>query len=79
MSDGVNGATAQKQLAVAAEKRGDDVSEDTVLAGEKRYAITTEQGVLLLVTVWDGGRALELNSASPCFNLPSDFDRPRTF
>ena len=79
LSDGVNGATAQKQLAVAAEKRGDDVREDTVLTGDKRYSITTEQGVLLLVTVWDGGRALELNSASPCFNLPSDFDRPRTF
>lgn len=77
--DGVDGATAQKQLAVAAEKRGDDVSEDTVLIGDKRYSITTEQGVLLLVTVWDEGRAIELNSASPCFDLPSDFDRPRTF
>jgi hypothetical protein len=79
LSDGVDGATAQEQLAVAAEKRGDDVSEDNVLTGDKRYSITTAQGVLLLVTVWDGGRALELNSASPCFKLPSDFDRPRTF
>ncbi|WP_139200705.1 hypothetical protein [Curtobacterium sp. MMLR14_010] len=79
LSDGVDGATAQKQIAVAAEKRGDDVSDDTVLTGDKRYSITTGQGVLLLVKVWDGGRALELNSASPCFDLPSDFDRPRTF
>jgi hypothetical protein len=79
LSDGVDGATAQKQLADAAEKRGDDVSEDTVLAGDKRYSITTDQGVLLLVTVWDEGRAIEVNSASPCFDLPSDFDKPRTF
>ena len=79
LSDGMHGATAQKQLAVAAEKRGDDVSEDTVLNGDKRYSITTGQGVLLLVTVWDEGQAIELNSASPCFNLPADFDKPRTF
>ena len=79
LSDGVDGAAAQKQLAAAAEKRGDDVSEDTVLTGDKRYSITTGQGVLLLVTVWDEGQAIELNSASPCFNLPADFDKPRTF
>jgi hypothetical protein len=79
LNDGVDGATAQKHLALAAEKGGDDVSEDTVLTGDKRYSITTGQGVLLLVTVWDEGRAIELNSASPCFDLPSDFDKPRTF
>ncbi|MCY1694850.1 hypothetical protein [Curtobacterium sp. SL109] len=79
LGDGVDGATAQKQIAVAAKKRGDDVSLDTVLAGGKRYSSTTEQGVLLLVTVWDEGRAIEVNSASPCFDPPSDFDKPRTF
>ena len=79
LSDGVDGATAQKQIAGAAEELGDNVSEDTVLTGDKRYSIVTGQGVLLLVTVWDEGRAIELNSASPCFDLPSDFDKPRTF
>lgn len=79
LSDGVSGGEAQEAIAAAAKKRGDDVSEDKLLSGERRYSITTDRQVQLLVTVWEKGTVIDIDSASPCFKLPDDFRRPRTF
>jgi hypothetical protein len=79
LSDGVNGSKAQETIAVAAKERGDEVEEDKLLSGRRRYSISTDEGVRLLVTVWEQGTVIDIDSASPCFKLPDDFRRPRTF
>ncbi|MEN0102349.1 MAG: hypothetical protein AAGC90_05425 [Curtobacterium sp.] len=79
LREGEDGAGAQETLAVRAEERGDDVREDELLSGRRRYSITTDDGVQMLLTVWDHGTVLDIDSASPCIRLPDDFKRPRTY
>lgn len=79
LRDGVRVSAAQRAIAGAAEERGADVHEDESLSGGDRFAIDTDEGVRLLVTVWDAGTVIDIDSASPFFRLPASFERPRTF
>lgn len=79
LREGMDGGTAQETLAMAAKERGDDVREDKLLSGRRRYTITTADGVEMLLTVWEHGTVLDIDSASPCIRLPADFKRPRIY
>lgn len=75
---GVNAAAARDRLARAAAKHDFAVDADELLSGGARYELTDPAGVQLLVTAW-GDDAIDIDSASPCFDLPRDFDVPRSF
>ncbi len=79
LREGMDGGSAQETLAMAAKERGDDVREDMLLSGRRRYTITTDDGVEMLLTVWDHGTVLDIAPASPCIRLPDDFKRPRVY
>ena len=76
---GIDAQRAQSRLAEAARARDYKVSDSDLLAGGKQYQVTSNTDVQLFVTVWDAGKAIQIDSASPCFSLPGDFDRPRSY
>lgn len=73
---GVDAQRAQVRLAEAARAREYNVSDSDLLAGGKQYQLTSNKDVQLFVTVWDAGKAIQIDSASPCFGLPDNYDRP---
>lgn len=77
--DGVTGNSARDALARGASKSGFKVSTDKLLSGGTRYELIDPEGVQLLVTAWPEGEAIDIDSGSPCFELPKDFDVPRGF
>lgn len=76
---GVKGADVQKALAEAAKEHGFTVSRDKLLTGDARYELVDANEVQLLVTVYDNGTLLNVNSASPCISLPDNFRPPADF
>ncbi|GGL05736.1 hypothetical protein GCM10009769_24940 [Curtobacterium luteum] len=76
---GVFGSAAQQDLARSAEAHGFTVSQDRLLTGRPRYELIDSAGVQLLVTVFDGGTVIDIDSASPCIRVPDDFRPPAEY
>lgn len=79
LSSGVVGDDAQRDLASSAAKQGFEVSEDRMLRGGRRYELVNKEGARLLVTVWNDGTVLDIDSFSQCFSVPADYDPPRLY
>lgn len=76
---GVVGSAAQRGLVRSAEAHGFTVSQDRLLTGRPRYELIDSAGVQLLVTVFDGGTVIDIDSASPCIRVPDDFRPPAEY
>lgn len=79
LKPGVRGDDSRVLLARKASSEGFDVSSDTTSTGKVREQLVDSRGVQLLVTVQDGGSVVDIDSGSPCFALPDDFDVPREY
>lgn len=79
LTSGTAGAEARDALARAASDHGFSVSKEKMLSGDVSYQMIDDNRVQLIVTVRDGGGALNVDSGSPCFDLPNDFDVPLNY
>ncbi|KTR51332.1 hypothetical protein [Curtobacterium oceanosedimentum] len=79
LAPGTRATEARDALARAASDHGFSVSKDEMLSGDVRYEMFDDNRVQLIVTVWNDGSALNVDSGSPCFDLPSDFDVPLNY
>lgn len=79
LAPGTEGVKARDALARAASDHGFSVSKDKMLSGDVRYEMYDDNRVQLIVTVWNDGNDLNVDSGSPCFDLPSDFDVPLNY
>lgn len=76
LSAGVRAGEVRDDIARDAAGRGFTVDEDKTVTGSKRFELVDARGVQLLLTKWVEGNAIDIDSASPCFALPQDFDVP---
>ncbi|XIH17605.1 hypothetical protein C1N75_05455 [Curtobacterium sp. SGAir0571] len=79
LKPGVLGDDSRDLLARKASSEGFGVSSDTTSTGKIREQLVDSRGVQLLATVQDGGSVVDIDSGSPCFALPDDFDVPREY
>lgn len=76
LSASVEAGDVRDDIARGAAGRGFTVGEDNTVTGSKRFELVDARGVQLLLTKWVEGNAIDIDSASPCFALPRDFDVP---
>jgi hypothetical protein len=76
LSADVDAGAVRDDIAIDAADQGFTVTADETITGEKRFELIDAQGVQLLLTRWVEGNAIDIDSGSPCFSLPRDFDVP---
>lgn len=76
---GIKGADVQEALAEVAKEHGFTATRDILLTGDARLELVDANNVQLLVTVYNDGTLLNVDSASPCISLPDDFRPPADF